>query len=327
MKKQFLLIVSVILFGASFAAAQNTPAPAKQINKGVLNGAAVNLAKPPYPPAALAVRASGAVNIQVTIDEEGTVVSAAAVSGHPLLRGACVAAAKQSKFSPTLLEGQPVRVTGIIVYNFIAPMSFYQIGYQLALAEKSALTEQFPAANISSNLPNEWKEEKDQTSQLGTYAFLQNNKKQTVSSQQSAPDTSKALTHSADLSAGNYRGVLTVGSLAPAGAPFDAENFKPSEAIKKLHTNIENRLSGDPEKLWSFKFGSTLGSIAAEIESGEKTQANIAELNRIIADAPPNASKSVIDKAKEIVDFAQQGVFDGEKKAALIDKVKMFRGL
>ena len=98
-----------------------TPKPApKTVSKGVINGSATNLVKPPYPAAAKAVRASGAVNVQVTIDESGNVISASAASGHPLLRAAAVSAARSSKFSPTVLSGQPVKVTGVIVYNFTA---------------------------------------------------------------------------------------------------------------------------------------------------------------------------------------------------------------
>ncbi len=91
---------------------------ARVIFGGVVNGKAANLVKPPYPAAARAVRASGAVNVQVTIDELGYVVKAAAVSGHPLLRAAAIKAARESKFATTMLGGYPVKVTGIIVYNF-----------------------------------------------------------------------------------------------------------------------------------------------------------------------------------------------------------------
>ena len=94
-------------------------APPKTISGGVLNGKAVSLPKPAYPPAARAVRASGAVQVQVLIDEEGRVVSATAAGGHPLLQQAAVAAARQARFSPTLLSGQPVKVSGIITYNFV----------------------------------------------------------------------------------------------------------------------------------------------------------------------------------------------------------------
>lgn len=85
---------------------------------GVVNGIAVNLVKPPYPPAARIVQAAGAVNVQVTIDEKGNVISANAVSGHPLLRSAAETAARASKFNPTLLSNEPVKVTGVIIYKF-----------------------------------------------------------------------------------------------------------------------------------------------------------------------------------------------------------------
>jgi TonB family protein len=99
-----------------------TPKPVpKTVSGGVVNSKATNLVKPAYPAAARAVRAGGAVNVQVTISETGSVISASAVSGHPLLRGAAEAAARASRFSPTLLSGQPVKVTGVIVYNFVAP--------------------------------------------------------------------------------------------------------------------------------------------------------------------------------------------------------------
>ena len=94
------------------------PVP-KQISGGVLNGKATSLPKPPYPPAARAVRASGAVSAQVLIDENGNVVSASPVSGHPLLRAAAAQAARGAKFSPTMLSGQPVKVSGVITYNFV----------------------------------------------------------------------------------------------------------------------------------------------------------------------------------------------------------------
>jgi TonB family protein len=99
-----------------------TPAPrnAAPISGGVLNGKAISLPRPPYPPIAKAARASGTVTVQVTIDESGKVISARAVGGHPLLQQAAVQAAYGARFSPTQLSGQPVKVTGVITYNFVA---------------------------------------------------------------------------------------------------------------------------------------------------------------------------------------------------------------
>jgi protein TonB len=97
------------------------PTPPKApISGGVLNGKAVRLVQPPYPAIARSAHAAGQVRVQITIDENGNVVSATPVSGHPLLQGAAVAAARQSKFTPTKLSGMPVKVTGVIIYNFVA---------------------------------------------------------------------------------------------------------------------------------------------------------------------------------------------------------------
>jgi TonB family protein len=98
--------------------ARNPKAP---ISGGVLNGKALYLPPPEYPPIALQAKAAGMVTVQVLIDESGNVVSAHAVSGHPLLQAAAVNAALQAKFSPTLLMGEPVKVTGVITFNFVLP--------------------------------------------------------------------------------------------------------------------------------------------------------------------------------------------------------------
>lgn len=97
------------------------PSDPKLVTGGILNSKATTLPVPPYPPAARAVRAEGAVSVQVTVGEDGSVISATAVSGHPLLRAAAVKAARQATFSPTMLSGQPVRISGVVVYNFVAP--------------------------------------------------------------------------------------------------------------------------------------------------------------------------------------------------------------
>ncbi len=94
------------------------PKPSGPISGGVVNGKARSLVQPSYPPAAKAVGAKGQVSVQVLIDEAGNVISASAVSGHPLLKAAAADAARRSKFSPTLLSGQPVKVNGTIIYNF-----------------------------------------------------------------------------------------------------------------------------------------------------------------------------------------------------------------
>lgn len=91
----------------------------KTLSGGILNGKAISKPSPPYPAIARAARAQGTVTVQILVDEEGKVVSASAVSGHPLLQQAAVNAARGARFAPTLLSGRPVRVSGVITYNFV----------------------------------------------------------------------------------------------------------------------------------------------------------------------------------------------------------------
>lgn len=94
------------------------PTPIPRRSGGVLQGSAVFKAEPRYPALAKAARASGPVVVEVTIDDKGRVVSARAISGHPLLRDEAVRTAKLWKFRPTLLSGNPVLVIGTITFNF-----------------------------------------------------------------------------------------------------------------------------------------------------------------------------------------------------------------
>jgi protein TonB len=88
------------------------------VNGGVLNGRAISLSTPAYPPAARQMRAAGPVMVEVSVDEAGRVVSARAVSGHPLLRSSAEAAARQSRINPLRINNENVKTNGVLIYNF-----------------------------------------------------------------------------------------------------------------------------------------------------------------------------------------------------------------
>lgn len=103
-----------------------TPAPTPRPQAGpvrlpstLISSKAIDKPAPPYPPLARAARTQGTVAVQIVIDEQGRVVSAKATSGPPLLMQAAVQAAYRARFTPTVLGGQPVKVTGSITYNFV----------------------------------------------------------------------------------------------------------------------------------------------------------------------------------------------------------------
>ncbi len=86
---------------------------------GVLNGRAIRKPAPAYPPAARNARVAGTVVVRIMVDETGKVIKSEAICGHSLLRKAAAEAASAARFTPTLLKGMPVKVTGVITYNFV----------------------------------------------------------------------------------------------------------------------------------------------------------------------------------------------------------------
>lgn len=92
--------------------------PLKPVSGGVLNGKAISLPPPTYPDMARRAGAFGVVEVEVVIDVTGKVISAKATSGPVLLRQSAELAARNARFGPTLLSGQPMRVVGVISYNF-----------------------------------------------------------------------------------------------------------------------------------------------------------------------------------------------------------------
>jgi len=101
----------------------NPPGPAQgqqtqrkpPITGGMLNGKAIYLPVPEVPSG----DATGVVLVAVLVDEQGGVIEARAVSGPQNLHAAAVAAARLARFNPTLLMGEPVRVSGTLSYNFV----------------------------------------------------------------------------------------------------------------------------------------------------------------------------------------------------------------
>lgn len=89
-----------------------------KVSNGVLQGSAVVKVQPEYPQIAKAAGAQGAVQVQIVVDEQGSVTNVDVVSGHPLLREAAAKAAQQWKFKPTELSGNAVKVQGTLTFNF-----------------------------------------------------------------------------------------------------------------------------------------------------------------------------------------------------------------
>jgi len=114
------------------------------VSLGVINGKAIDLVRPEFPPTAKAVSVSGSVFVDVLIDACGRVVAARSRRGHPLLVPASVKAALASTFEPVTIGGNPMQVTGIIVYQYF-PLSMTWLELASSGDSIDTLTEYLPA--------------------------------------------------------------------------------------------------------------------------------------------------------------------------------------
>jgi protein TonB len=90
----------------------------EKVSESVLQSRAITRVKPPYPPNAKKMKATGTVEVEITISAAGLVVEATAISGHFTLRNAAVEAARKWVFKPAILNGAPASVKGVLTFVF-----------------------------------------------------------------------------------------------------------------------------------------------------------------------------------------------------------------
>jgi periplasmic protein TonB len=89
------------------------------VGSGVMEAMLIKRVEPKYPTMALNTHTSGSVVLSAVIATDGTIQSLKVVSGNPLLLGAALAAVREWRYKPTLLDGQPVEVETLITVNFV----------------------------------------------------------------------------------------------------------------------------------------------------------------------------------------------------------------
>ena len=112
------ILLALLSIGFGFTTARGAQSESPRATGAVLQGNAIKRVQPAYPPLAKAAKVSGSVVVEVTLDEEGNVIAARAVTGHPLLKDSAVTAARGWKFKPTTLDGTAVKVIGTLTFNF-----------------------------------------------------------------------------------------------------------------------------------------------------------------------------------------------------------------
>ncbi len=89
-----------------------------RISQGITKGLLIHRMEPPYPPLAKAARVQGEVVLSAVIDVNGQITNLQLVSGHPMLVPAAIAAVREWRYKPYLLNGAPVEVETTITVIF-----------------------------------------------------------------------------------------------------------------------------------------------------------------------------------------------------------------
>jgi protein TonB len=115
------VIGSVISATSSLAAVPKfVPATPQRIriSGGVTKGMLIQRIEPTYPTLARSARVQGDVVLSAVINTNGQIENLQLVSGHPMLVPAAIAAVRQWRYKPYLLNGQPVEVETTITVIF-----------------------------------------------------------------------------------------------------------------------------------------------------------------------------------------------------------------
>ncbi len=327
MKTRAVLVSAIILILLSAIAVigqgEEQKTSPRRISRGVVNGVAISLPKPVYPAAALAVNAGGAVNVSVLIGTDGNVIEANAVSGHPLLRQASVEAARRSKFTPTLLEGQPVEVTGIIVYNFQGgrkPLDALKLGFAV---EYVKVTSKEPGNEalykINRNIPDDWKQESGQVRGLLVYFqvldAVENGKtKANIITQR--PGTEGILTLEGESntsqpqsSTGGGAGTFRIGTSADK---VSVEN--PAETAAELDQALQIRLGSGNTDIWRYETGKAIAAVLANLDNPGILGGAIAQIKIQKGTAPISLPPGLGASLEKIVSLYENPGLDEETK-------------
>jgi len=95
-----------------------SPQEPEKVSESDLQSRVITRVKPFYPPSAKKMKATGPVEVEITISEEGLVIEAKAISGHIALRSAAIEAARKWVFKPAILNGVQVRMKSVLTFIF-----------------------------------------------------------------------------------------------------------------------------------------------------------------------------------------------------------------
>lgn len=302
--KFFLILILIFSIGLSNAPAQFSAPVLKDGTKGDASGlyivgdvkgtvksTAVYIAKPVYPFEAQQAGAEGAVRVQVTIDEEGNVVSAKAIEGHSLLRTICEEAAQRTKFRIARdPSGSAVKVEGVLAYNFsIQKAGWTRIAYGLSLFGSLPFS-YFSIPTTAKAFAPEWTNEWQMLERLEEIGRNESPMPPSPVFVPLSPTMTKSTTK---MPSGTIqRSATTQGRLLSPPSPTEVQ----IAVAQNLVSALQSRLKNDKLSLWQFNLGLDL-SRAFQIFRNPNERASAAQIVRQFAENAPDGVPAEVTTA------------------------------
>ncbi len=253
---------------------------------------AVILAKPTYSEEAKEAGAEGKVKVQIEIDEDGSVTSAKAVSGHQLLYEAAQNAALKSKFLTPKVNDQRVKTSGYLNYNFlIETPNWFKVGYDLALVEKTPTIWFLQTAIIKKAFQPDWQTENDLILQLEEIKRANPHKNEPLF-------VSKTVENSVGRNSASQRGEIRLN--------IPQQNYEQVSISQNLISHLRGRLGNDEKSLWQFNLGIALVNFQ-ELFRNPKTRPESFEfLRRFGQDTPADIQPDFTEQLKNLINLFGQ---------------------
>jgi TonB family protein len=267
--------------------------------RGSIKRKGIYLPKPQFPSEAREAGADGVVKVEVTLDAEGNVVEAKAVSGNPLLYKASEEAALKTKFRRAETDDPNLREKGFINYNFtIEKLSWQMIGYELSVLQKAPTTLFFNVPQTGKAFQTDWTEE------LETLGKIAEMRQTEIESRNGGAMPGKKPVFVKELeTSGANQSVMRAEIRLPAINPPTGERIALSQNLIAL---LQGRLASDETSLWKLNVGINLFK-ALEINRGVNEGRNAALVLKPLADnAPSGVSADSLKALRELIEIFER---------------------
>ena len=266
---------------------------------GTIKRKAVYLPKPRYPREAFEAGAEGTVRVEVVIDAEGSVVSAKAVSGNPLLYAISEETARLTKFRRSDAAGAPE--TGFLTYNFvIEKATWLRIGYDLAVIQKAPTMRPFIVSRIAKAFPPDW------TGELEILGKLAEMRRVEIETENVSPNSDKPVIvrKSAPNVNGANRSEMRAQIIMPKLYPPTPERIALAQS---LMASLQSRLAADELNVWKLNLGANLFNAFALTRNPQQSRNAALILRRSLDSAPANTPAEALAALRELIGIFESG--------------------